>query len=88
MRHIGFWKRCCVLRLELRNRLRARESREILEPVRCTIQQLHVHVIERTEPGSFGELANFCCIRIDENAHGASSCRERVHNSRTILGSM
>ena len=31
--------------------------------------------------GSFGELANFCCIRIDENADGASSCWERVHNS-------
>ena len=31
--------------------------------------------------GSFGELANFCCIRVDENADGASSCWERVHNS-------
>ena len=30
--------------------------------------------------GSFGELANFCWIRIDENADGASSCWERVHN--------
>ena len=31
--------------------------------------------------GSFGELANFCCIRIDEDADGASSCWERVDNS-------
>jgi len=31
--------------------------------------------------GSFGELANFCWIRIDENAAGASSRWERVHNS-------
>jgi hypothetical protein len=31
--------------------------------------------------GSFGELANFCCIRIYENADGASSCWKRVHNS-------
>ena len=30
---------------------------------------------------SYGELANFCWIRIDENADGASSCWERVHNS-------
>src|SRR4029077_3436340 len=31
--------------------------------------------------GSFGDLANFRWIRIDENADGASSCWERVHNS-------
>src|SRR5205809_4372330 len=31
--------------------------------------------------GSFGELANFCWIRIDENADGASSRWKRVHNS-------
>jgi hypothetical protein len=30
---------------------------------------------------SCGELANFCWIRIDENADGASSCWQRVHNS-------
>jgi hypothetical protein len=30
---------------------------------------------------SFGELANFCRIRVDENADGASSCWERIHNS-------
>jgi hypothetical protein len=29
----------------------------------------------------FGALANFCCIRIDENADRASSRWERVHNS-------
>jgi hypothetical protein len=29
--------------------LKARESREILEPVRCTIQALYVHAIERIE---------------------------------------
>jgi hypothetical protein len=28
-----------------------------------------------------GELANFCWIRVDENADGATSRRERVHNS-------
>ena len=37
--------------------------------------------LNASNAGSFGELANFCCIRIDENADGASSCRERVHNS-------
>ena len=31
--------------------------------------------------GSFGELANFCWIRIDENADGANLCWERVYNS-------
>ena len=31
------------------HRSRARESREILEPVRCTIQALYVHAIGRTE---------------------------------------
>ena len=31
--------------------------------------------------GSFGELANFNCIRIDENADCTSLCWERVHNS-------
>jgi hypothetical protein len=37
--------------------------------------------LNASNTGSFGELANFCCIRIDENADGASSCWERVHNS-------
>jgi hypothetical protein len=31
--------------------------------------------------GCSGELANFCWIRVDENADGASSCWESVHNS-------
>jgi len=30
---------------------------------------------------NFGEFANFCWIRIDENANGASSRWERLHNS-------
>ena len=30
---------------------------------------------------NFGEFANFYSIRIDENANGASSRWERVHNS-------
>ena len=37
--------------------------------------------LDAPNAGSFGELANFCWIRIDENADGASSCWERVHNS-------
>jgi hypothetical protein len=37
--------------------------------------------LNASNAGSFGELANFCCIRIDENADGTSSCWERVHNS-------
>lgn len=36
--------------------------------------------LNASNAGSFGELANFCWIRIDENADGASSRRERVHN--------
>ena len=35
--------------------------------------------LNASNAGSFGELANFCCIRIDENGDGASSCWERVH---------
>src|SRR5215216_4603013 len=37
--------------------------------------------LNASNAGSFGELANFCCIRIDENADGVSSFWERVHNS-------
>jgi len=37
--------------------------------------------LNASNAGSFGELANFCWIRIDENADGASSCWERVRNS-------
>ena len=37
--------------------------------------------LNASNAGNFGELANFCWIRIDENADGASSCWERVHNS-------
>ena len=37
--------------------------------------------LNASNAGSFGELANFCWIRIDENADGASSRWERVHNS-------
>jgi hypothetical protein len=37
--------------------------------------------LNASNAGSFGELANFCCIRIDENADGASSRWEAVHNS-------
>src|SRR5947207_2976211 len=37
--------------------------------------------LNASNASSFGELANFCWIRIDENADGASSCWERVHNS-------
>jgi len=31
--------------------------------------------------GNFGEFANFCSIRIDENTNGASSRWKPVHNS-------
>jgi len=31
--------------------------------------------------GNLGEFANLCWVRIDENANGASSRREPVHNS-------
>src|SRR4029077_7838023 len=37
--------------------------------------------LNASNAGSFGELANFCRIRIDENADSASSCWERVRNS-------
>src|SRR4030095_6335942 len=37
--------------------------------------------LNASNAGSFGELANFCWIRIDENAYGPSSCWERVYNS-------
>src|SRR5262245_40703820 len=36
--------------------------------------------------GSFGELANFCWIRIDENANGAGLRWERVDNSASDSG--
>jgi hypothetical protein len=42
--------------------------------------------LNASNAGSFGELANFCWIRIDENADGASSCWERVHNSADHSG--
>ena len=35
--------------------------------------------LNTSNTGTFGELPNFCCIRIDENGDGASSCWERVH---------
>jgi hypothetical protein len=37
--------------------------------------------LNTSNAGSFGELANFCWIRVDENTDAASSCWERVHNS-------
>ena len=37
--------------------------------------------LDALNAGSFGELANFCWIRIDENADSASSRWECVHNS-------
>ena len=37
--------------------------------------------LDAPNAGSFRELANFCWIRIDENADGTSSCWERIHNS-------
>lgn len=37
--------------------------------------------LDAPDAGSFRELANFCWIRIHENTDGASSRRERVHNS-------
>ena len=37
--------------------------------------------LNASNAGNFGELANFCCIPIDENADAASSRWERVHNS-------
>ena len=40
-------------------RLKARESREILEPVRCTIQTLYVHAIERIERRQFWRACEF-----------------------------
>ncbi len=36
--------------------------------------------LNASNAGSFGDIANFCRIRIDENADGANSCWERVHN--------
>jgi hypothetical protein len=37
--------------------------------------------LNASNTGNFSDLANFCWIRIDENADGASSCWERVRNS-------
>ena len=37
--------------------------------------------LNASNAGSFGELANFCWIRIDENADGTSSRWKRVYNS-------
>ena len=40
-------------------RLKARESREILEPVRCTIQAMYVRAIERIEHRQFWRGCEF-----------------------------
>jgi hypothetical protein len=36
--------------------------------------------LNASNAGSFGELANICCVRIDENADDASSRWERVRD--------
>jgi hypothetical protein len=37
--------------------------------------------LDTPNAGSFGELANFCWIHIDENPDSASSRWKRAHNS-------
>src|SRR6516165_9585925 len=37
--------------------------------------------LKASNTSSLNDFANFCWIRIDENAHSADSLRQRIHNS-------
>ena len=56
---IAFSERCCVFRLNRVSVESARITREIPEPVRCTIQTLYVHAIERIERRQFWRTREF-----------------------------
>jgi hypothetical protein len=80
-KYIAMWERCCVFWLESRvggeRTNHAKFSSQFAARFRrCMSMQLNA-----SNACSYGEVANFCWIRIDENADGASSCWERVHNS-------
>jgi hypothetical protein len=79
--YIAFRERCCVFWLELRIGCESANhtkfaSQFVARFRRCMSMQLNA-----SNACSCGELANFWFIRVDENADGASSCWERVHNS-------
>jgi hypothetical protein len=79
--YIAFWKRCCVFWLESRIGWERANHAKFSSQFAAQFRRCISMQLEAPNAGSFRELADFCWIRIDENADGTSSCWERVHNS-------
>src|SRR5215471_4880337 len=80
------WECCYVFRLESRIGRERPDHAKFSSQFSARFRRGMSMQLNALNAGNFGEFANFCWIRIDENANGASSRWEPVHNSTDDLG--